>query len=98
MKGEIFSDYYNTLYRIMECSISNSTQSGLKKKRCGVKGCRKKIGFDPIICKGCDTSYCGAHRLSFQHTCDTEKLRGFHKNMIEKQNPIVKKDKIANRI
>jgi hypothetical protein len=32
--------------------------------------CRKKIGLLGVRCTGCACSYCNAHRLKEQHSCD----------------------------
>lgn len=40
----------------------------MPSKRCHVKGCRARPGMAGL-CRWCDASHCGQHRLPESHTC-----------------------------
>lgn len=62
------------LYTIM-------TKSKKTKRRCALKGCKKKISFIDPPCI-CEKTYCSSHRLITSHSCpidqrkrETDKLK-----------------------
>ena len=66
-----------------------------KKNRCPV--CSRKLGsFGGIECK-CGLSFCGKHRYSDEHDC-TFDFKQDYQNKLKKANPVVKADKIKDRI
>jgi predicted nucleic acid binding AN1-type Zn finger protein len=69
-----------------------------KKMRCAIFECKKKVGFDPIVCTGCNTSYCERHRLKHEHSCDSDKIKQTHREFIVEKNPVVVADKMQYRI
>ena len=54
--------------------------------------CDKKLKLTDMKCK-CDNYYCALHRYSDCHDC-TFDYKNFNKNLLEKQNPSVKFQKI----
>ncbi|XP_051119015.1 zinc finger A20 and AN1 domain-containing stress-associated protein 1 [Andrographis paniculata] len=64
------------------------------KNRCG--NCNKKVGVLGFQCR-CGGTFCGVHRYAEKHDCTFDfKARG--KESIAKTNPVVKADKIEDRI
>ncbi|XP_039122117.1 zinc finger A20 and AN1 domain-containing stress-associated protein 1-like [Dioscorea cayenensis subsp. rotundata] len=59
-------------------------------KRC--ESCKKKIGLMGFSCK-CGGEFCSSHRLPEMHYCCID-FKGFGRNSIAKENPVVKADKI----
>lgn len=63
-----------------------------KKNRCNHDDCKKKLGFDPIICK-CGGMYCGNHRYPHVHDC-TFDHKGHNKELLEKNMVKLTKSKL----
>jgi hypothetical protein len=67
--------------------------------RCKFEGCKKKVSeFNDFSCSDCNKLYCGKHRLSFDHLCDTSKIKEKHVERIKKQNPVIMADKMEYKI
>lgn len=67
-----------------------------KKKKCNMKGCKRKLGLDFFQCK-CNGIYCTHHRLSFDHNC-TFNHKKHHQDKLKLENTICKADKLKDRI
>ncbi|KAM7277180.1 hypothetical protein ACFE04_019046 [Oxalis oulophora] len=64
------------------------------KNRC--ESCNKKVGLTGFKCR-CEKTFCGKHRYPQEHSCSFD----FKKADIEiliKQNPVIKADKLERRI
>ncbi|KAH7652008.1 putative Zn-finger protein [Dioscorea alata] len=59
-------------------------------KRC--ESCKKKIGLTGFSCK-CGGEFCSSHRLPEVHHYSFD-FKGFGRNAIAKENPVVKTDKV----
>lgn len=55
--------------------------------------CHKKVGLLGFRCKGCDCSYCNAHRLPEDHKCEANYIE-HAKLEIKKNNPNITAPKI----
>jgi hypothetical protein len=70
------------------------SKSKSKSKRCCE--CNKKINIMFFNCK-CGNIYCDKHRYSFEHNCSFD-YKKEQQIILEKNNPVVKADKIKDRI
>ena len=64
----------------------------MPSNRCNV--CKIKVGLDYFECS-CNPSnmFCKEHRFPFKHNC-TKDCKLEHSKQIEKDNPIIKKEKL----
>ncbi|RZC82167.1 hypothetical protein C5167_044951 [Papaver somniferum] len=58
--------------------------------------CRKKVGLTAIKCK-CGLTFCATHRYPEKHEC-TFDYKALGRNAISKANPVVKADKLEEKI
>ncbi|MCL7023506.1 hypothetical protein MKW94_011445 [Papaver nudicaule] len=58
--------------------------------------CRKKVGLTAIKCK-CGMTYCATHRYPEKHGC-TFDYKALGRNAISKANPVVKAEKLDDKI
>ena len=65
------------------------------KNRCGE--CKRKLLLSDLTCTRCDTRYCGHHRLPEEHRCCHD-FRAEGKVLLEAANPVVRADKLVERI
>ncbi|KAI3458251.1 hypothetical protein Pfo_014914 [Paulownia fortunei] len=81
---------------ITEIDSNNPTVSAppVVKNRCGL--CNKKVGLLGFECR-CGGTFCGMHRYPRAHPC-TFDFKKAGKIAIEKENPVCKADKIADRV
>lgn len=94
-----------------KCSIKNITKdialkdtlkptktiaktSNKKSTCCNV--CRKRVGFLGFDCK-CGKLFCGTHRYFDKHDCTFDYSRP-DKEQLVKDNPIIKAEKLVDRI
>ena len=61
-----------------------------KKKRCPI--CNKKLGLLDYTCR-CGNTYCIQHKMPEEHKC-TFDYKKLGKDIIDKNNPLVVKDKV----
>ena len=61
--------------------------------RCEYAYCKYKIKFSTGDCSICNREYCRRHRLKSDHGCE-ERGKEKHMEEIEKNNPVVEKDKM----
>eukprot|EP00162_Nutomonas_longa_P024400 comp8658_c0_seq1/m.9572 comp8658_c0_seq1/g.9572 ORF comp8658_c0_seq1/g.9572 comp8658_c0_seq1/m.9572 type:complete len:149 (-) comp8658_c0_seq1:14-460(-) len=71
-------------------ALALSTSPQKNSTRCFT--CKKKVGLTGFKCR-CGFYFCGVHRYSDKHDC-TFDYKAEAQKEIEKQNPIVKADKI----
>ena len=64
-----------------------------KKKKCGVKGCKKKITLLSFTCH-CQQVFCTEHRMPENHKCTFDWVK-YGKCIIAKKNPQVVNSKIT---
>ena len=65
-----------------------------KPGRCAV--CSKKIGLTGFKCR-CGESFCGSHRYPEQHDCEFD-FKSAGREAIKRANPVVKTDKLLDKI
>lgn len=66
--------------------------SNTKSSRCNLKGCTKKVGLVPIVCR-CDKAFCAKHRIPETHDCTYDyKTNG--KRKLEEDNKCIAFEKI----
>ncbi|KAI9161236.1 hypothetical protein LWI28_015651 [Acer negundo] len=71
------------------------SDSGLRlKSRC--KNCNKKVGLTGFKCR-CGDLFCGMHRYATEHSC-TFDYKKFDREILIKENQLIKGDKLAERI
>lgn len=77
-------------------SSSSSAPEEPKKgpTRCGT--CRKRVGLTGFSCR-CGSTFCAVHRYSDKHDC-TFDYRTAGQEAIAKANPVVKGEKLGNKI
>ena len=64
------------------------------KNRC--KSCNKKVGLTGFECK-CGNMFCGMHRYPEKHACNVN-FKAIGRDVLAKQNPVCKGDKLQWRI
>ncbi|CAI0399521.1 unnamed protein product [Linum tenue] len=64
------------------------------KSRC--KACNKKVGLLGFACR-CGGVFCGSHRYAEEHGCSFD-VKGIAREILVKQNPLCKGDKLEFRI
>ena len=74
-------------------SKEKSVAGKKKKKRCGVKGCKKKITLLSFTCQ-CEKIFCTEHRMPEQHNCSFDWVE-HGRCIIAKKNPQVINSKIT---
>lgn len=80
-------------------SRANQTTSTIEsgsgvKRRCEI--CNKKVGLIEFKCR-CGHLYCGTHRYPKEHAC-TFDFKKFDREMLVKDNPLIRADKLEGRI
>ncbi|CAL1406243.1 unnamed protein product [Linum trigynum] len=68
--------------------------SKVNKSRC--KACNKKVGLLGFTCR-CGDVFCGSHRYAEEHGCSFD-VKGMAREILAKQNPLCKADKLEFRI
>jgi predicted nucleic acid binding AN1-type Zn finger protein len=63
--------------------------------RCTI--CKSKLKLISYSCS-CGGFFCNNHRTKIDHNCDIENIKKKNKNMLEKNNPNITKDKLKYRI
>jgi predicted nucleic acid binding AN1-type Zn finger protein len=58
--------------------------------------CRKRVGLTGFKCR-CDMVFCGTHRYPEQHECAFD-FKAMGKEQIARANPMIKADKLDNKI
>ncbi|KAM7272380.1 hypothetical protein ACFE04_027043 [Oxalis oulophora] len=58
--------------------------------------CRKRVGLTGFKCK-CGLTFCGTHRYPEKHMCNFN-FKALGKQQIARENPIVKADKLVEKI
>ncbi|KAM7272640.1 hypothetical protein ACFE04_027303 [Oxalis oulophora] len=76
---------------IVACSSSESTTI---KNRC--QCCNKKLGLTGFKCR-CGQLFCGSHRYPKEHSCSFD-FKEADRQILVKQNPLIKGDKLDWRI
>ncbi|TXG70776.1 hypothetical protein EZV62_005711 [Acer yangbiense] len=64
------------------------------KSRC--KNCNKKVGLTGFKCR-CGDLFCGKHRYATEHSCPFD-YKKFDREILIKENQLIKGDKLAQRI
>ena len=67
-----------------------------KKSKNKCDFCNKKYGLITFICR-CGGKFCTIHRYTDSHNCDFDYV-SYERDKIKKNNPVVIKDKVPNRI
>ncbi|KAK2653643.1 hypothetical protein Ddye_013499 [Dipteronia dyeriana] len=71
------------------------SDSGMRlKSRC--KNCNKKVGLTGFKCR-CGDLFCGMHRYAAEHSCPFD-YKKFDREILIKENQLIKGDKLAQRI
>jgi predicted nucleic acid binding AN1-type Zn finger protein len=78
--------------KINKIEIDKSKKIKIKKKRCNLDGCRKRLGLLNYDCR-CGNMYCDKHTSSSSHKC-TFDYKEDHLNKLQKNNISVKFNKI----
>ena len=73
---------------------NNINEKQIKKNRCW--SCNKKVGILGFDCE-CGYIFCGKHRYTYEHNCSIDK-KNKHKINLQNNMPIIKSDKIKDRI
>ncbi|MCL7037028.1 hypothetical protein MKW94_027867 [Papaver nudicaule] len=73
---------------------SVTTDAAVKKKRCST--CNKTVKLLGFGCR-CGNLYCGMHRYPEKHAC-TYDYKSVGRDTIAKLNPLVKQDRLLERI
>ncbi|CAN0871279.1 Zinc finger A20 and AN1 domain-containing stress-associated protein 6 [Linum grandiflorum] len=71
---------------------ADSSSSG--RRRC--KACSKKVGLLGFKCR-CGELFCGTHRYAEEHACSFD-IKAMGREMLAKQNPLCKGDKLEFRL
>ncbi|KAI3976027.1 hypothetical protein MKX01_016710 [Papaver californicum] len=97
------------IFKFGRVSTTTSDDNGVKKEgttvalpsdgsavtnRCS--NCNKKVGLLGFSCR-CGGFYCSMHRLPEIHSC-THDYKRLGREMVAKENPLVKRDKLMERI
>ncbi|EEF35677.1 zinc finger protein, putative [Ricinus communis] len=82
--------------KIAPCSSSSSSSSSSPtvKNRC--RSCNKKVGLTGFACR-CGKVFCGMHRYSDEHRC-TFDYKEFDRQILVKHNPVIRGDKLDDRV
>lgn len=72
--------------------IKNESKTILKKERCAMKGCKKKLGMVKYTCN-CGKNFCIKHKLAESHNC-TFDFQKEGKKIIAEKNPVIVKPKV----
>ncbi|KAL5744412.1 hypothetical protein ACOSQ2_027528 [Xanthoceras sorbifolium] len=75
-------------------SGSNTQNSSRLKNRCN--NCNKKVGLMGYKCR-CGDLFCAKHRYATEHSCPFD-YKKFDREILIKENPLIKVDKLAERI
>ncbi|KAL6290060.1 hypothetical protein ACE6H2_007570 [Prunus campanulata] len=87
-------------FQTSDDSVSNTNtsnidnNSGSKKNRC--ESCNRKVGVLGFECR-CGGVFCGKHRYPETHSCNLD-LKKAGREVLAKQNPLCKGDKLQCRI
>ncbi|CAL8122069.1 unnamed protein product [Prunus armeniaca] len=81
-------------YQNDSVSNTNDNNSGSKKNRC--ESCNRKVGVLGFECR-CGGVFCGKHRYPETHSCNLD-LKQAGRDVLAKQNPLCKGDKLQCRI
>ncbi|PWZ26085.1 Zinc finger A20 and AN1 domain-containing stress-associated protein 5 [Zea mays] len=68
--------------------------AGAKAGRCS--SCRKRVGLTGFACR-CGATFCGVHRYPERHACAFD-FRAAGRDAIARANPVVKGDKLKDKI
>ncbi|KAL3628443.1 hypothetical protein CASFOL_027489 [Castilleja foliolosa] len=79
---------------VQEQDQSNNITKVVKKDRCGL--CKKKVGLLGFDCR-CGATFCGTHRYPQEHACNID-FKKDGRALIQVENPVVKGDKLLDRI
>lgn len=71
-----------------------SAGPGAKAGRCA--SCRKRVGLTGFACR-CGATFCGVHRYPERHACAFD-FRAAGRDAIARANPVVKGDKLKDKI
>jgi|UniRef100_A0A2N9EHQ3 hypothetical protein len=74
-----------------DAMVKGSTST---KNRC--KNCNKKVGLTGFECR-CGNLFCGMHRYPEKHACNVD-FKAIGREVLAKQNPVCKGDKLQTRI
>uniref|UniRef100_A0A0E0JP43 AN1-type domain-containing protein n=1 Tax=Oryza punctata TaxID=4537 RepID=A0A0E0JP43_ORYPU len=58
--------------------------------------CKKKVGLTGFACR-CGATYCGTHRYPEKHACGFD-FKGAGRDAIARANPVIKGEKLADKI
>ncbi|GMY17452.1 zinc finger A20 and AN1 domain-containing stress-associated protein 5-like [Fagus crenata] len=86
IKAPVMDDPMNS-----DAMVKGSTSM---KNRC--KHCNKKVGLTGFECR-CGNVFCGMHRYPEKHACIVD-FKAIGREILAKQNPICKGDKLQRRI
>lgn len=103
LKKQVNNNYLslNSLLRFNKNSVAAiaavlDTQSNEKKKKNRCLCCKKKVGFIGFRCL-CGGTFCGVHRFPETHECKID-YKSAGRAVIAKENPLVRTDKLIDRI
>ncbi|CAD6250814.1 unnamed protein product [Miscanthus lutarioriparius] len=71
-----------------------ASAAGAKAGRCA--SCRKRVGLTGFACR-CGATFCGVHRYPERHACAFD-FRAAGRDAIARANPVVKGDKLKDKI
>ncbi|KAK1579065.1 hypothetical protein Q3G72_035280 [Acer saccharum] len=75
-------------------SFGSDSSGSRSKSRCNK--CNKKVGLIGFNCR-CGDLFCGEHRYATEHYC-TFNYKKFDRENLIKENPLINRDKLAERI
>ncbi|KAK2653646.1 hypothetical protein Ddye_013504 [Dipteronia dyeriana] len=78
----------------LNATWSGSDSGSRWKSRC--KNCNKKVGLTGFTCR-CGDLFCGKHRYATEHSCPFD-YKKFDREILIKENQLIKGDKLAQRI
>ncbi|KAL5744416.1 hypothetical protein ACOSQ2_027532 [Xanthoceras sorbifolium] len=79
---------------LFEDSGSKATNTSRLSNRC--KNCSKKVGLMGFQCR-CGDLFCAMHRYAIEHSCPFD-YKKFDREILIKENQLIKGDKLPERI
>lgn len=79
-----------------EASKSASAAVASASRPCRCASCKKRVGLTGFTCR-CGATFCGTHRYPEQHACAFD-FKASGREAIARANPVVKADKLLDKI
>ncbi|CAN6272899.1 unnamed protein product [Urochloa humidicola] len=82
---------------VAEAPAAEAPASGSSRQASGrCASCRKRVGLTGFPCR-CGATFCGAHRYPERHACAFD-FRAAGRDAIARANPVVKGDKLKDKV